>query len=38
MSYAGFYINLDCCPGRRAEVEAELARYEIGRSMSVFQR
>lgn len=29
MSYAGLYINLDRCPERRAEMEAELARYGL---------
>src|ERR1700733_16232186 len=29
MDYRGFYINLDRRPDRRAEMEAELARYNL---------
>ena len=29
MTYAGAYINLDRCPGRRAEIEGELARHGL---------
>lgn len=34
-SYAGFYVNLDRSPGRRKQIESEIARHADGR---VYQR
>ncbi|MGB9153848.1 MAG: glycosyltransferase family 25 protein [Alphaproteobacteria bacterium] len=36
MNYAGYYINLDRRPDRRAEMEAELARYGLGGNYARF--
>lgn len=36
MSYAGFYINLDRCPDRRAEMEEELARCNLAQRYKRF--
>jgi GR25 family glycosyltransferase involved in LPS biosynthesis len=37
MDYAGFYINLDRNPERRAELESELARYNLGHLYTRFR-
>jgi GR25 family glycosyltransferase involved in LPS biosynthesis len=36
MSYTGFYINLDRCPDRRADMESELARVGLSQNYRRF--